>query len=69
MMTILIRWFKGEPHTLLMAQAFLDAKQILERAARAKTIEPNLGYFFGVQEISILVGSSLRTHRRCLSSI
>ncbi len=30
---------------ILMAQEFLDAKQILERAAKAEGIESNLGYF------------------------
>jgi hypothetical protein len=45
MMRILIHRYKCESCTFVMAQEFLDAKQILERAAKAEGIESNLGYF------------------------
>ena len=45
LMRILLRRYRGERRTLLMAHEFLDTKQILERAGNAEGIESNLGYF------------------------
>ena len=42
MMRILIHRYKCESRTFVMAQEFLDAKQILERAVKAEGIESNL---------------------------